>query len=119
MKPSTAMSRTLLAVLVAAALAGVIAVPVATGSAPRSRAHASSRLLTGIGNEKTEMLGDALWQRLHTKIVRYIAPYDAVKHSYSLSLATAFIRAAEAQHQQVLVAFYHSCLLYTSPSPRD
>jgi hypothetical protein len=54
------------------------------------------------------MFGEPLWQQLHTKIVRYIAPYDAVVHSYSLDQAILFIRAAEAQHEQVLVAFYHS-----------
>jgi len=81
--------------------------PASAGTAP-PRAHASSGYLTGIGDEHVGMFGQSIYQRLHTKIVRYIAPYDAVKHSYSLSLATAFIRAAEATHEQVLVAFYHS-----------
>jgi hypothetical protein len=54
------------------------------------------------------MFANPLWQQLHTKIARYIAPYDAVVHPYSLSKATAWIHAAEARHQQVLVAFYHS-----------
>jgi hypothetical protein len=54
------------------------------------------------------MFGNPMWQQLHTKIVRYIAPYDAVVHSYSLDKAIVWIRAAEAQHEQVLVAFYHS-----------
>jgi hypothetical protein len=64
--------------------------------------------LTGIGDEQTEMFGDPNWQRLHTRIARYIAPYDAVAHPYWLSLADAWIHSAEAAHQQVLVAFYHS-----------
>ena len=54
------------------------------------------------------MFGNPLWQQLHTKIVRYIAPYDAAVHPYSLDQATSWIHAAEAQHEQVLVAFYHS-----------
>ena len=54
------------------------------------------------------MFVNPLWQQLHTKIVRYVAPYDAVVHSYSLDQAINFIRGAEANHQQVLVAFYHS-----------
>ena len=54
------------------------------------------------------MFGNPLWAQLHTKIVRYIAPYDAVTHSFSLDKAILFIREAEAHHQQVLVAFYHS-----------
>jgi len=54
------------------------------------------------------MFANPLWKQLNTKIVRYVAPYDAVAHPYSLALVTAFIHAAEAAHQQVLVAFYHS-----------
>jgi hypothetical protein len=71
------------------------------------RAHAPG-YLTGIGDEQGAMFGSPLWQRLHTKIVRYIAPYDAVAHSYSLDRAKVWIHEAEAHHQQVLVAFYHS-----------
>ena len=54
------------------------------------------------------MFGNPLWEQLHTKITRYIAPYDAVAHPYSLDKAKLFIREAELHHQQVLVAFYHS-----------
>jgi hypothetical protein len=71
-------------------------------------AHASSFYYTGIGDEQPEMFSDPNWQRLHTKIARYIAPYDTVAHPYSLAQATTWIHAAEAEHQQVLIAFYHS-----------
>ncbi len=71
-------------------------------------AHAAASYLTGIGDEHAEMFGNPLWQQLHTKIARYIAPYDAAVRSYSLDQAKVWIKAAEAQHQQVLVAFYHS-----------
>ncbi len=64
--------------------------------------------MTGIGDEQTEMFSNPLWQQLHTRIARYIAPYDAAVHPDSLARARAWIRAAEAQHQQILVAFYHS-----------
>ena len=49
------------------------------GAAARSalRAHAASSFLTGIGDEHAQMFGNPLYQQLHTKIVRYIAPYDA------------------------------------------
>jgi hypothetical protein len=101
----------------AATVSGALAAPGAlagaakprTGtSSPAPRAHASAAYLTGIGDESAAMFASPLWRQLHTKIVRYIAPYDAVAHSYSLSLARQFIAAAEAQHVQVLVAFYHS-----------
>jgi hypothetical protein len=64
--------------------------------------------MTGIGDEQSQMFRSQLWQQLHTRIARYIAPYDAVAHRDSLEYATAWIRNAEAQHAQVLVAFYHS-----------
>jgi len=71
--------------------------------------HASSpAYLTGIGEESDDMFSTPLWQQLHTHIVRYIAPYDAVVHPYSLDQAKVWIHEAEAHHQQVLVAFYHS-----------
>jgi hypothetical protein len=72
------------------------------------RAHAASSFLTGIGDEQSELFGSPNWKQLHTKIARYIAPYDAAVHSFSLDQARAWIKAAEAQHVQVLVAFYHS-----------
>jgi hypothetical protein len=72
------------------------------------RAHAAASYLTGIGDEQAQMFRNPLWQQLHTKIVRYIAPYDAVAHLTSLNNAITFIQAAEAAHEQVLVAFYHS-----------
>jgi hypothetical protein len=62
----------------------------------------------GVGDEYASMFGSSLWQQLHSKIARYIAPYDAVAHRDSLARATEWIRAAEEQHVQVLVAFYHS-----------
>jgi len=72
------------------------------------RAHAAASYVTGIGDESSEMFANPLWQQLHTKIARYIAPYDAVAHPYSLDKAITWIHDAEAEHQQVLVAFYHS-----------
>jgi hypothetical protein len=80
----------------------------ATGALAGPSGHAASSYLTGIGDEQTEMFTNPLWVQLHTKIVRYIAPYDAAVRPYSLQLARHWIGAAEAQHQQVLVAFYHS-----------
>jgi hypothetical protein len=96
-----------LPVLLAAAIACLAIMPTGAGAGgPRARTAAS--YLTGIGDEHVSMFADPLYQHLHTKIVRYIAPYDAMVHRDSENLAIAFIRDAEAQHQQVLVAFYHS-----------
>jgi hypothetical protein len=109
--------RSLLSVLVLALLAGALAVAsTASGSGSARRAHTSGVLsvaasgpyMTGVGDEQSEMFSNPLWQQLRTRIVRYIAPYDAVEHGDSLAKVRAWIQGAEAQHQQVLVAFYHS-----------
>jgi hypothetical protein len=107
--PRSRLLRLLAAIAVPLVLAaGLLIAPGALGKAQAPRAHAAASYLTGIGDETDEMFGNPLWAQLHTKIVRYIAPYDAVAHSYSLDKAILFIREAEAHHQQVLVAFYHS-----------
>jgi len=64
--------------------------------------------MTGVGDEETEMFANPLWTQLHTRIVRYIAPYDAAVRGDSLARARAWIADAEAKHEQILVAFYHS-----------
>ncbi|MHB8241411.1 MAG: hypothetical protein ACYDHN_05420 [Solirubrobacteraceae bacterium] len=90
-------------------LLGALAVPSAVGRGSKpTTAHAASAYMTGLGNETAKMFSDPLFEQLHTKIVRYIAPYDAVTHVASLNKAIGFIQAAEIQHEQVLVAFYHS-----------
>jgi hypothetical protein len=92
-----------------ALLAGLTAAPSALGGSTEPVAHAAGNsYLVGLGDEHPEMFSDLLYTQLNTRIVRYIAPYDAVAHPYSLDEARVFIRAAEAQHEQVLVAFYHS-----------
>jgi hypothetical protein len=104
--------RRALSILTLAAVSAVLALgALAQAGAAASgvpRAHAASSYLTGIGNENPKMFANPLYQQLHTKIVRYVVPYDAVAHPYSLDQAIAFIDAAEAAGEQILVAFYHS-----------
>ncbi len=94
------------AAIVAGALVTIGQACAATRLAPR--AHAAASYLTGLGNQQAGMFANPLWQQLHTKIVRYVAPYDAAVHIADLNNAITFIRAAEMSHVQVLVAFYHS-----------
>jgi hypothetical protein len=92
----------------------------ASNAKSRGHAHVASSFLTGIGDEQSEMFSDSNWRRLHTRIVRYIAPYDTAVHPYSRQLAEAWIHAAEEQHQEVLVAFYHSEYIpLHMPSPAE
>jgi hypothetical protein len=86
-----------------------VAAPSALGGrGAQPRAHAASTYLTGLGDEQLLMFSNPLWQQLHTKIVRYIAPWDAAIRGDDLARARQWIAAAEANHQQILVAFYHS-----------
>jgi hypothetical protein len=71
-------------------------------------AHSAARYMTGLGDESPEMFTDPNAKQLKTRIARYIVPYDAVAHSYSLDRAKVWIKDAEAAHVQVLIAFYHS-----------
>jgi len=93
---------------VSVALLAALGATGASGRATSQRAHAAATYMTGIGDENAKMFQNPFWTRLHTKIVRYIAPYDAVVHKDSLNNARAFIQGAEEAHQKVLVAFYHS-----------
>jgi hypothetical protein len=105
--PPRLLTIAIVAILAAALAPGAIGqAGAAAGGSPR--AHAAGSYLVGIGDETASMFANPLYEQLHTRIVRYIAPYDAVAHPYSLSRATQFIDDAEAQHEQVLVAFYHS-----------
>jgi hypothetical protein len=87
----------LLAMLALAASAG------SSQSKPRGPSY-----MTGIGDNQNEMFSNPLWQQLHTQIVRDIVPYDVAVRPYDLQQAAAWIKAAEARHQKILVAFYHS-----------
>jgi hypothetical protein len=99
----------LLTVSAALALGAIAqATTAARSTSTRARHAASSYPLVGIGNENARMFRNGYYTQLNTRIVRYIAPYDAVAHRYSLDQAITFIQGAEATHEQVLVAFYHS-----------
>ncbi len=94
--------------MIAVAILAWALAPSALGRSSSPPGHAASSYLVGIGDEQAEMFRNPLWQQLHTRIARYIAPYDAAVHPDSLAKARAWITAAEAQHVQILVAFYHS-----------
>ncbi len=100
--------RRLLAAALCALLGALALVAPAAGGAAKTRARAANSYLTGIGDEQLEMFTDANWKQLHTKIARYIAPYDAAVHADDMAKARRWIKLAEENHQQVLLSFYHS-----------
>jgi len=107
------LTRRSLRIICLGALTGALALasstsPALGGGARPPRARAAAAYMTGIGDEQTTMFTSPLYQQLHTRITRYIAPYDAAVRPDGLAKARAWIKDAEAQNQQVLVAFYHS-----------
>ncbi len=95
-----------------AAPAGNAATDAARAAAARHTARQASshgeRYMSGISDSREEMFGNPLWQQLHTKISRLVTPYDVAVRPYDLHQATKWIHDAEAHHQKILVAFYHS-----------
>jgi hypothetical protein len=99
--------RTPLALIVlAAALA--LAAGSAVGAGARTASAPSVRV--GIGDEQPTMFSNPAFQALHTKIARYVTPYDvATNHSRNdLPRLKAWLAAARRQHIEPLIAFYHS-----------
>jgi hypothetical protein len=97
---------------VLAATAALLGCPTAAAGPAAGQAVKGGRpantYLTGIGEQRPELFAEPLWRQLHMGIARYIVPFDAAVRPYWLTKAGVWIRAAEARHQQILVAFYHS-----------
>ena len=100
--------RTTLALL---ALAGALAL-VAAGSAAGAGAHRARTpaVRVGIGDEQPTMFASPQFRALHTRIARYVTPYDVVtnRHHNDLPRLKQWLAAAKRQHIEPLIAFYHS-----------
>src|ERR1700744_5707092 len=91
--------RKLAALLALAFAAALLFASSALGGAAKSpRAHASSSYLTGVGDEQTQMFTSPLWEQLHTKIARYIAPWDAATRGDELARARTRTPPAQPAH---------------------
>ena len=87
----------------------LLALPAASQARHRAVAHkGSSRVLVGVANADANMFLSPFYTQLHTKITRYIAPYNTAVSPTDLAYARAYINAAQAQGVQVMVAFYHA-----------
>jgi hypothetical protein len=111
-RPSSALpaAASLLAMLCVAILAaGAAGASPRHAAAPahRSQSHGPS-YMTGIGDEADQMFAKKTFLDLHTKIARYITPYNTAVKSRSLKWAREWIADAEADHMKILIAFYHS-----------
>ncbi len=96
--------------MLCAALIGVLALAwtLAGSSSAKQSGHRGPSYMTGISDSHGEMFASQLWQQLHTQIARLTVPYDVAVRPYDLEQAEAWIHAAEARHQKILLAFYHS-----------
>jgi hypothetical protein len=77
---------------------------------PKPKAPAPISATAGIGDEQPAMFSNPAFKALHTKIARYVTPYDVMTdHSPNdLPRLRAWLSAASRSGIQPLVAFYHS-----------
>ena len=73
---------------------------------------ASQAYTTGVADQNAAMFTTPLFTQLHTRISRYIAPYDVAdgnrKNTAPLNQFINWYNHAKALHIQIFVAFYHS-----------
>ncbi|HVC84913.1 MAG TPA: hypothetical protein VNC12_06640 [Solirubrobacteraceae bacterium] len=98
--------------LILIVLAGVLALAVgsAVGAGVPAQPASSASPIVGVGDEQPTMFSNSAFRALHTKIARYVTPYDvATNHSHNdLPRLKAWLAAAKKQGIQPLIAFYHS-----------
>ena len=92
-------------------LAGMLALAAGTAVGAGARTTpAKASVTVGIGDEQPTMFANPAFGKLHTTIARYVTPYDVVtNHSRNdMPRLKAWLAAAQRQHIQPLIAFYHS-----------
>jgi hypothetical protein len=81
-------------IIIAALLAALVAVPAA-----------QARVRVGISEQSPAMFDQSNWKQLKLKRVRYIVPWDYARNAGNHAEVTAFMNAARANRQEVLVTF--------------
>jgi hypothetical protein len=66
---------------------------------------AEARYVVGMAEQSPAMFASPLWRDLHMKRVRYIVPWDWRKSKAQVAEIDAYLRAAGAARQEVLVEF--------------
>ena len=79
---------------IAALVAALVAVPAA-----------QAKIRVGLSEQNPAMFDQSNWTQLKLKRVRYILPWDYSKHLGTHAEVTAFMNAARAKRQEVLVTF--------------
>ena len=109
----------LMVLATAIVLAAGVGAVLASGASPASaqaakkakpKPPAAIHATTGIGDEQPTMFSNPDYKALHTKIARYVTPYDVMSnHAHNdLPRLRSWLSAASRAHIQPLVAFYHS-----------
>jgi hypothetical protein len=95
--------RTILLRLRKPVLASLVVLAVLGGAPAVSQGYT-----TGVGDNNPNMFASPLFQALHTSITRYVAPYNVADTPADLAAFNIWLKAANDEHIQPLIAFYHS-----------
>ena len=104
------MRRSALITSVLLVLAGSALVFASSSVAGSARTKAAPTATVGIGDEQPSTFGNPAFLALHTRIARYVTPYDVATNSShnDLPRLRAWLAGAARDHIQPLIAFYHS-----------
>ena len=68
-------------------------------------AEAKPQYRVGMGDQSPAMFSNPSWRSLKLKRVRYIVPWDGVRHSAQRTEIDAFVAAARFRRQEILISF--------------
>lgn len=71
-------------------------------------ATAQGSLTFGISDQQAVTFTNPKYKALNLKVARYIAPYDVMTNADQLGRMDAWLKAAKADHQKILLSFEHS-----------
>ncbi len=91
-------------------LAGAALLFASSSVAGTAREASALKATVGIGDEQPTTFGNPAFLALHTRIARYVTPYDVVTshRPNDLPRLRAWLAGAARDHIQPLIAFYHS-----------
>src|SRR4051794_24794820 len=71
-------------------------------------ANASASATVGVSDQQASTFTNPLFSPLKMKVARYIAPYDVATAGTEKANFEAWLKAAKAAHQTILISFEHS-----------
>ena len=80
-------------------------VPLALLIAIAVAAPANAAYKVGLSEQSPGVFSDSAWQSLKLKRVRYIVPWDVLKDPTQTAVADQYLKAAQANKQEVLLSF--------------